>query len=63
MNLQIYKFIKSNPAGNYMLKVSNKKNRIGVFIVNFEHISHLVLVFLLLILSSKCRLGQIVLNK
>ena len=63
MNLQIYKFIKSNPAGNYMFKVSNKKNRIGVFIVNFEHISHLVLVFLLLILSSKCRLGQIVLNK
>ena len=29
----------------------------GVFIVNFEHISHLVVVFLLLTLSSKCRLG------
>ena len=26
--------------------------RLGVFIVNFEHISHLILVFLLLILSK-----------
>ena len=31
----------------------------GVFIVNFEHISHLNLVFLMLTLS-KCRLGNIV---
>ena len=31
--------------------------RSGLFIVNFEHISHLVLVFLLLTLSGKCRLG------
>ena len=31
-----------------MFRVNNK----GVFIVNFEHISHLVLVFLLLILKS-----------
>ena len=30
-----------------------------VFIVNFEHISHLVLVFLLLIWTCKCRLGLI----
>ena len=30
----------------------------GVFIVNFEHISYLVLVFLLLTLNSKCRLGK-----
>ena len=35
-----------------MLKVNNKHTRatwrcFGVFIVNFEHISHLVLVFLL----------------
>ena len=41
-----------------MLKLTIKKperrkwRRTGVFIVNFEHISHLVLVFLLLILSS-----------
>ena len=41
-----------------MLKLTTKKperrkwRRAGVFIVNFEHISHLVLVFLLLILSS-----------
>ena len=31
--------------------------RSGVFIVNFEHISHSVLVFLLLTLSRKCQLG------
>ena len=31
--------------------------RSDVFIVNFEHISHLVLVFLLLTLRSICRLG------
>ena len=30
-------------AGIYMLKVNS-----GIFVVNFEHISHLVLVFLLL---------------
>ena len=37
-----------------MFKVNNKdaKRRSGVFIVNFEHISHLVLVFLLLTLSK-----------
>ena len=29
----------------------------GIFIVNFEHISHLVLVFLLLIWAGKYRLG------
>ena len=29
----------------------------GIIIVNFEHISHLVLVFLLLILNIFCRLG------
>ena len=32
-----------------MFKVKNKDT--GVFIVNFEHISHFVLVFLLLTLS------------
>ena len=34
-----------------MFKVNNK-DRFGIFIVNFEHISHLVLVFLLLNLFS-----------
>ena len=61
-------FVYLNPAGNYMLKVNNRKTRTrceiyknkdqnnewprsGVFIVNFEYISHLVLVLLLLTLS------------
>ena len=57
--------IKStNPAGIYLLKVNNENTgtrceicskltgcRSGVFFVNFEHISHLVLVFLLLTLN------------
>ena len=36
-----------------MFKVNNKdtRRRSGIFIVNFEHISHLVLVFLLLTLN------------
>ena len=37
-----------------MFKVNNKdtrRRRSGVFIINFEHISHLDLVFLLLTLS------------
>ena len=32
------------PAGNYMFKVNNKntrRRRFGIFIVDFEHISHL----------------------
>ena len=48
--------IAFNPAGNYMFKVNNRDTRTrceiwrrsGVFIGNFEYISHLVLVFLLL---------------
>ena len=40
--------LKVNKMWN-MFKVNNKDNRrSGVFIINFEHISHLVLVFLLL---------------
>ena len=35
----------------------------GIFIVNFEHISHLVLVFLLLTLKCNCWLGRNVLYK
>ena len=42
------------PAGTYLLKVNNrniKRRRFGIFIVNFELISQLVLVFLLLTLN------------
>ena len=48
------KFFKQTDisAGNYMFKVNNRNwRRSGIFIVNFEHISHFVLVFLLLTLS------------
>ena len=40
----------TNAAGIYLLKVNNKNTRhhSGVIIVNFERISYLVLVFLLL---------------
>ena len=37
------------PAGIYLLKVNSSRS--GVFIFNFKHISHLVLVFLLLALN------------
>ena len=59
--------MRSVPAGVYLLKVNNRNIKIkceisskltiktperrGVVIVNFEHISHLVLVFLLLTLN------------
>ena len=33
--------------------------RSGVFIVHFKHISHFALVFLLLTLTGKCRLGNV----
>ena len=45
------------PAGIYLFKVNSRNTRTrceicsGVFIVNFEHISHLVLVLLLLTLN------------
>ena len=40
------------PAGIYLLKVNNRNwRRSGIFTVTFEHISHLVLVFLWLTLS------------
>ena len=43
------------------IKIPERRHcrRSGVFIVNFEHISHLDLVFLLLNLIGKCRLGCI----
>ena len=58
-----------NSAVNYMFKVNkrNAKTRceicseliIGVFIVNFEHTSHLVLVFLLLTLNRQIPTGNV----
>ena len=39
-----------------MFKVNNRS---GIFIVNFEHISHLVLVFLLLTLNKQMLAGNI----
>ena len=47
-----------------MFKVNNKAwRRSGVFIVNFEHISHLVLVFLLLTLNMKLPAVKLLDNK
>ena len=51
--------VKNIPLDIYLLKVNNRNTRSrseiwrrsGVFIVNFEHISHLDLVFLLLNLN------------
>ena len=49
----------SSPAGNYMFKVNiGHWRRSDVFIVNFEHISHLVLVFLLLTLNMQTPAGS-----
>ena len=47
---QIETFICGIPVGNYMFKVNNRNSRTRCDI-NFEHISHLVLSFLLLTLS------------
>ena len=60
-------FLQTSPAGNYLFKVNHRNTRTrceicsklkiktpersGVFIFNFEHISHLVLVFLWLTLN------------
>ena len=42
-----------------MFKINNKdRRRSGVFIVNFEHISHLILVFLLLTLNMQLPAGS-----
>ena len=56
--MRISKRLGGTLAGNYMFKVKNRNTRTmcemrrsGVFIVNFEHISQLFLVFLLLTLS------------
>ena len=56
---------KYGPAGIYLLKVNNRNTRTmceiwpGVFIVNFEHISRLALVFLLLLWTCNCRLDDL----
>ena len=42
---------KSYTTRIYLFNVNNRRRCSGVFIVNFEHISHLVLVFLLLTLN------------
>ena len=53
-----------HPAGIYVFKFNNRNTRTKceicskLTIVNFEHILHLVLAFLLLILKYKCRLGR-----
>ena len=66
-----WKFYQPLPDGMYLLKVNNrnrrrrskisskftKKHQNDVFIINFEHISHLVLVFLLLTLSRQMPAG------
>ena len=43
------------------IKIPDRRHwrRSSIFIANFEQISHLVLVFLLLTLISKCRLGRL----
>ena len=61
-NRQSFVFSRNIPVGIYLLKVNNNDTRTtpmaslwwrrsGIFIVNFEHIPHLVLVFLLLTLN------------
>ena len=62
----LVQFKNQNPAGNYMLKINDGNTRTrfkicsklqkkhqndAIGAVNFEHITHLVLVFLLLTLS------------
>ena len=47
---------RSHPASNYMFKVNNRNT--SIFIVNFEHVSHLVLLFLLLTLKIKLPAGH-----
>ena len=53
-----------NPASNYMFKVNNRNTRtrcercVVCLFVKFEHIPHLVLVFLLLTLSRYMTTGN-----
>ena len=54
-SLKIMSANRCCPAGIHLLKVKYRNTRTscrsGIFIVNFEHISHLVLVFVLLTLN------------
>ena len=45
-----------------MFKVNNKDFRPGVFIVDFEHISHLLPLFLLINLNKKMLTGPIMMH-
>ena len=52
-----FKFFQNYyPANIYLFKVNNRNTRkrttSGIFIINFEHTSHLFLVFLLLTLNK-----------
>ena len=54
LKLPSSQYLQTFLAGIYLLKVNKRNTRTrcsGIFVVNFEHISHLVLVFLLLPLS------------
>ena len=60
------KFFYSAPAGNYMFQANNRNTRwrrSGVFIVNFEHISHLFLVFISSTLSKLMSAGAVLTTK
>ena len=50
---------RSEICSKLTIKIPQRRHwrRSSIFIVNFEHISHLALVFLLLTLIGKCRLG------
>ena len=52
--IKSFKWCRFIPAENYVLKVNNRNT---AFIIKFEQISHLVLVFLLLPLSRKMPVG------
>ena len=54
--IQLYDSVYSYPVGIYQFKVNNRNTRTrcdicSKLIVNFEHISHLVLMFLLLTMN------------
>ena len=62
----LWPWLDDYPIGVYLLKVNNRNSRIRCeicskltihFIVNFEHISHLILVFLLLTLNMELPAG------
>ena len=52
--IKVWEYSCHYPVGIYMFKVNNRNawHHSGFFNVNFEHISHLALVFLLLTLGK-----------